>query len=92
MKSIETVGGAALSAETRSRVDCHPLGVVAHVFTSIAVTVCVVAAGLMVVGAVLHSDPTFAAGAVVLLAGITLELRSQTLAHRALSAISDDER
>lgn len=72
-------------------IDRHPLAVVAHVFTSIAIMICVVAAGLSSIGALVHNGSALLAGVLALAAGITLELRSQVLARRAWADVGRSE-
>lgn len=85
MRDDSSVGTSAV-AGVAGDVDRHPLAVVSHVLTSIAITMCAVAVGLIFVGSLLHSAQPFIAGVLTILAGITLELRSKYLASRAAAA------
>lgn len=76
------------AANVAGEVDRHPLALVAHVLTSIAITALALAVGLVFVGALLNSTPTFIAGWLTLLAGVTLELRAKALGLRAMEAVN----
>ncbi len=88
MRQDESSAEKSVVAGGTGDVDRHPLAVVSHVLTSIAITLSAVAAGLIFVGSFLHSGPPFIAGVLTVLASTTLEIRSKFLASRAAAAVS----
>lgn len=79
---IETSDRRSLAGDAER----HPITVVAHVLTSIAMAMCAVAVGLILLGALLQNAPAFLSGAVTLVAGVTLELRAKALTRHAVQA------